>query len=221
MGSSSFDIFQLQTQDTLWTHGSLVSRSQESGALGGVPSLNWPCLGCQSQAHVRLQLLGSVRSCDHGVQECVPGTLGNGSRVHGWIGAHTQTRPASTLATQHLSIQMQPPPYPLWSPLPTSLPLIPSGPLCPPSCALLVPIVRKVISNLEIGQKDLLGQGLYLWLIFYWLSYFPVLQEQWLACRFGSIWDVSHFCLVEEVTSKVTISDPAGQELFVSSQAIF
>ena len=101
------------------------------------------------------------------------------------------------------------------------LPLIPCGPLCPPPCALLVPTIRKVISNFEIGQKDLLGQGLYLWLIFYWLSCFPVLQEQWLACRFGSIWDVSHFCLVEEITSKVTISDPAGQELFVSSQAIF
>lgn len=108
-------------QDTLWTHGSPVGRSQESGALGGVPSLSWPCLGFQSQGHARSQLLGRVRSCDHGVQECVPGALGNGSRVQGWIGAYTQTGTASTLATQHLSIQIPPPPHPLWSPLPTTL----------------------------------------------------------------------------------------------------
>lgn len=40
VGSGSLDIFQLQMQDTLWTHGSPVGGSQGSGALGGVPSLS-------------------------------------------------------------------------------------------------------------------------------------------------------------------------------------
>lgn len=129
-----------------------------------------------------------------GVQECVPEPWG------------TATVWTSGLVRAHTRKHAQPS---------TQLPSICSARGCLP----LVPCARShhcQKNYLKLGNRPtrFFPLCLYFWLIFYWLSYFTVPQEQWWTGRFLFIWDVNNFSVVEEITSKVTVSGPVGPELF-------